>query len=195
MSLSFLNPLMLIALAAAVLPILIHRLTHSKAVRRNFSAVRLLLHSQNLMAKPQRLKHLLLLGLRVTAIAALVIMAARPMLVRPGLLAVGEQGAKVLLIDNSVSMGYKDAQGQRYERAKEAARQIINGLRGPTSQVLVIPTAPPGGRPNDTKLHSSGDRGGSEEPHPQAGTRAYSEVRRGERRSDNEGIHMKANWY
>jgi Aerotolerance regulator N-terminal len=140
MSLTFLNPLMLIALAAAVLPILIHRLTHRKAVRRNFSAVRLLLHSQNLMARPQRLKHLLLLGLRVTAIAALVIMAARPMLVRPGLLVVGEGGAKALLIDNSVSMGYKDAQGQRYERAKEAARQMINGLRGPTGQVLIIPT-------------------------------------------------------
>ena len=128
MSLTFLNPLILLGLAAAALPILIHRLTHRKAVRRNFSAVRLLLHSQNLMARPQRLKHLLLLGLRVTAIAALVIMAARPMLVRPGLLAVGEGGAKVLLIDNSVSMGYKDAQGQRYERAKEAARHIINGL-------------------------------------------------------------------
>jgi len=49
--------------------------------------------------------------------------------------------------------------------------------------------------PGNTNLHSSGDRGGSEEPHPQAGTRAYVEVRRGERRSDNEGIRMKANWY
>jgi hypothetical protein len=142
---------MLIGLAAAALPILIHRLTRRKAVRRNFSAVRLLLHSQNLMARPQRLKHLLLLGLRVTAIAALVIMAARPMLVRPGLLAVGEGGAKVLLIDNSVSMGYKDAQGQRYERAKEAVRHIINGL-SPTAEILIIPTAPPGDRANDTKL-------------------------------------------
>jgi hypothetical protein len=33
-----------------------------------------------------------------------------------------------------------------------------------------------------------GTPGGSEEP-----TQAYSEVRRGERRSDNEGIHLKAN--
>jgi phenylalanyl-tRNA synthetase beta chain len=38
-----------------------------------------------------------------------------------------------------------------------------------------------------------GTPGGSEEPHPQAGTRAYAEVRRGERRSDNEGIQRKAN--
>ena len=35
-----------------------------------------------------------------------------------------------------------------------------------------------------------GDRGGSEEP-----TQAYPGVRRGERRSDNEGIHLKANRY
>jgi len=34
-------------------------------------------------------------------------------------------------------------------------------------------------------LYSSGDRGGSEEP-----TQAYLGVRRGERRSDNDGIHL-----
>src|SRR5271157_3846712 len=53
---------------------------------------------------------------------------------------------------------------------------------------------------SDADLHSSGDRGGSEEPHPQAGTQAYGGVRRGERRSTPasgypEGIHMKANWH
>ncbi len=42
-----------------------------------------------------------------------------------------------------------------------------------------------------------GTPGGSEEPiakHP-VRAQAYSGVRRGERRSDNEGIHVKANWY
>jgi hypothetical protein len=43
---------------------------------------------------------------------------------------------------------------------------------------------------SNTNLHSRGDRGGSEEP-----TQAYLGVRRGERRSDNEGIRLKANWY
>jgi hypothetical protein len=42
----------------------------------------------------------------------------------------------------------------------------------------------------DTNLDSCGDRGGSEEP-----TKTYLGVRRGERRSDNEGIRVKANWY
>jgi penicillin-binding protein 1C len=43
---------------------------------------------------------------------------------------------------------------------------------------------------SNTDLNSRGDRGGSEEL-----TQAYSDVRRGERRSDNEDIHLKANWY
>jgi hypothetical protein len=149
MSLTFLNPLMLAGLAAAILPILIHRLTHRKALRKDFSAVRLLLHSRNLMARPQRLKHLILLALRVMAVAALVVIAARPLLVRPGLLAMGEGGAKVLILDNSVSMGYRDAQGQRFERAKQAARQIINSLSPGAAEVLIIPTAPTEGRPSD----------------------------------------------
>jgi len=199
MSLAFLNPLLLFGLAAVILPVLIHRLTRRKALRRNFSAVRLLLHSRNLIARPQRLKHLLLLALRITAVASLVLMAARPMLVRPGILAVSEEGTRVLILDNSASMGYSDSDGQRYQRAKEAAQAIIKNLQ-PTSNIFIMPTVIPSqrlGNAPDTKLHSGGDQGGSEEP-----TQAYSEVRREERRSDsaasckgNEGIRMKAAWY
>ena len=42
----------------------------------------------------------------------------------------------------------------------------------------------------DANSPSRGDRGGSEEP-----TQAYLGVRRGEGRSDNEGIHVKGNWH
>ncbi len=141
MSLTFLNPLILFGLAAAALPILIHRLTHRKALRKDFSAVRLLLQSQKMMVKPQRLKHLILLALRITAIAALVLMAARPMLTRPGLVITGEKAARAIIIDNSASMAYTDAQGQRYERAQDIARQIISSL-SPATEILIIPTAP-----------------------------------------------------
>ena len=119
----------LVSLAAAI-PILIHRLTHQKTVRRPFSAVRLLLQSRNVVARPQRLKHLLLLALRVAAVTALVLMAARPSLVRPGLLAFGSIGAKAVIIDNSMSMGYTDADGERFARAKKAASAIIARTRG-----------------------------------------------------------------
>lgn len=137
MSVAFANPLLLLGLAAAAIPILIHRLTHQKTKRMPFSAVRLLLDSRNVMARPQRLKHILLLVLRVAAVSALVLMAARPSLSRPGLLAFGMQGAKALIFDNSMSMGYTDGDGERFARAKEAASAIIAHLRG---EVLFIPT-------------------------------------------------------
>ena len=46
------------------------------------------------------------------------------------------------------------------------------------------------GQAIDTKLHSKAHRGDDEEP-----TQAYTEVRRGARRGDNEGESMKATWY
>ncbi|MGA2107396.1 MAG: VWA domain-containing protein, partial [Syntrophorhabdales bacterium] len=111
---------------------------------RPFSAVRLLLQSRNVVARPRRLKHLLLLALRVAAVTALVLMAARPSLVRPGLLAFGSVGSKAVIIDNSMSMGYTDADGERFARAKKAASAIIARLAG---QVLVIPTVDASGGP------------------------------------------------
>ena len=144
MSLAFLNPLFLFGLTAGILPILIHRLTEKKAIPKKFSAVRLLLESQKVMAKPQRLKHLLLLALRVLAVMILVLMMARPVMTRQSLLSPADSGAKILILDNSLSMGYREERGERYELAKRAAKEVLEGLRG---QVLIIPTAPSQGRP------------------------------------------------
>jgi len=108
MNLTFLNPLFLFGLAAAVLPILIHRLTRRKAITRRFSAVRLLIKSQQVMAKPQRIKHLLLLALRILAVMGLVFLMAQPLLIRPGFLSLGDETATVVILDNSLSMGYTE---------------------------------------------------------------------------------------
>jgi hypothetical protein len=138
MNLSFLNPLFLLGLVAGIIPILIHRLTKRNAVLRQFSAVRLLLRSQQVMARPQRLKHLLLLALRVLAVLSLVFMMARPVLTSPGFLTGGNEGPKIIIIDNSLSMGYREDGGERFALAKRAAREVIEGTKG---KVLVIPTS------------------------------------------------------
>ena len=143
MSLSFINPLFLFALAAGVLPILIHRLTRRKALTKKFSAVRLLIQSQQNMARPQRLKHFLLLILRILAVLTLVFLMARPILIQPGLLAMGGEGATVILLDNSASMGYRDEGGERFEAAKRAGKEIVRKLSG---KVLVAPLAANPGR-------------------------------------------------
>lgn len=137
MSLSFLNPLFLFGLAAAAIPILIHRLTKRKALTRKFSAVRLLLQSQRTMTRPQRLRHLFLLALRILAILSLVFLMARPVWMEPGLLA-QEESAKAIILDNSLSMGYREESGERYALAKKAVNEVMDNFKG---QVAIIPTA------------------------------------------------------
>ena len=137
MSLAFLNPLLLFGLTAAVVPILIHRITRKKAVKREFSAVHLLLQSERVTARPRRIKHLLVLALRILAVATIVFMMARPVVDRPGFAALLKRGAKVLILDNSLSMGYREDRGERYETAKKAAKEALEGFEG---QVAVIPT-------------------------------------------------------
>ncbi len=138
MNLTFINPFLLFGLAAVTLPILIHRIAKKRPVVRKFSAVRLLLQSQQITAKPQRLKHLLLLALRILALTAMVLMMARPVLVRPGIAAFPEDGARVLILDNSLSMGYHEDRGQRYEMAKKAMQEALEGAEG---RIVLIPTA------------------------------------------------------
>ncbi len=137
MNLTFLNPLFLFGLAAGILPILIHRLTQRKAIPRKFSAVRLLLQSQRVVAKPQRLKHLLLLALRILTVLGIVFMMARPVLTRPGIAFLPSGGAKVVILDNSLSMGFREERGERYDLAKKAAGEALRGFEG---QVAIIPT-------------------------------------------------------
>lgn len=137
MSLTFTNPFLLFGLAAILLPILIHRIVQKKAVSRKFSAVRLLIESQKFTARPYQLKDLLLLLLRVLAVVTLVVLAARPILLKGGPAAYTNAGVRLIILDNSLSMGYREASGVRFELAKSAAREMIDGFTG---QVAIIPT-------------------------------------------------------
>ena len=144
MNLTFLHPLFLLGLAAGAIPILIHRLTKREAIPRKFSAVRLLLQSQQVMARPQRLKHLLLLALRVLAVSTLVFLMARPVLTNPGFLAGGSEEARIILFDNSLSMGYREDEGDRFALAKKAVREVIGETQG---RLCLIPVSPIGDPP------------------------------------------------
>ena len=144
MNLTFLNPLFLWGLPAVVLPILIHRLTQRKALQRKFSAVRLILQSQRITAKPQRLKHLLLLALRILAVISFVFLMARPVLTLPGLAALRGIGARAVIFDNSLSMGFGEDRGERFQLAKKAVREALEDFEG---QVAFFPTVEPPARP------------------------------------------------
>jgi hypothetical protein len=84
------------------------------------------------------LKNLLLLCLRVLAVMSLVFLMARPVFTDQGILASRKKGARVVILDNSLSMSYREDNGERYDLAKKAVREILGGLKG---QVILIPTA------------------------------------------------------
>jgi hypothetical protein len=138
MSIAFLNPLFLFGLAAGIIPIIIHRLVQRHGRVKKFSAVRLLLQSQQNLVRPERLKQLILLALRVLAVTSLALLMARPVWLYPGVFSSGEEGAKVVVLDNSMSMGYREDRGERFELAKKKAREILEGITG---RVLILPTS------------------------------------------------------
>ena len=75
---SFLNPLFLIGLAAAAIPILIHLFTRRRPREVRFPSLEFLTEVSQSEIRRLRLKQWLLLLLRALAIAAIAVAMARP---------------------------------------------------------------------------------------------------------------------
>ena len=76
--LSFLSPLFLFGAAAAAVPVVLHFLNRQPEARVKFSAVKLLREAPVEHTQRRRLRQLLLLALRVTALLLLALAFARP---------------------------------------------------------------------------------------------------------------------
>jgi hypothetical protein len=137
---TFLNPMMLFGLAAAAIPILLHLLNLRKLKTVDFSSLRFLRELQRTRIRKIRLRQWILLLLRTLLVLFLVLAFSRPAL--QGSLAslggVTARSAIVVLIDDSPSMGLRNAGGVLFDQAKNAARRII-GLARAGDEVRVIP--------------------------------------------------------
>ena len=136
--LMFLQPAFLLAGLAAGVPVLIHLINRHRALVHRFPALRFLLMADRRTARKFRLYQLLLLALRVLAILLLALLLSQP---RWGdeasaALALPPQ-ATVLLVDNSLSMQFRDGQETRLERAKTLAGQLLDGIAAPDSAVVL----------------------------------------------------------
>lgn len=113
-------------LAAAVLPWLIHRWHRRQHRTTSWAAVELLLSAMQQRARRVKLQQWLLLAVR-TAILVLVTLAVAEPALRQW--AIGASGAtqvhQVIVLDQSYSMGYRQADSTRWERAKASARRLI----------------------------------------------------------------------
>ena len=117
---TFVHPLLLTGLLLAGIPILLHLIMRQKPKRLQFAAFRFLLQKQRTNQRSLRLRHLILLALRICLIVAMCLALARPK--TRGFLQ-GEQAvAAVLLFDTSFSMEYAVAGKTRLDEAKERAQ-------------------------------------------------------------------------
>ena len=139
---TFLNPLVLIGLAAAAIPILLHLFSLRRLEKIEFSTLTFLKELQKTKIRRLKLRQLLLLFLRTLLVILIVTAFSRPTL-RTSFYGGENSRAKttaVLILDNSYSMTSSDAQGQLLKQAKEAAVNVLSLMKD-GDEVFVIRTS------------------------------------------------------
>lgn len=139
---TFLNPLLLLGLVAAAIPLIIHLFNFRRPKRVDFSTLAFLKELQQTTMQRVRIKQWLLLALRTLAIASLVLAFARPTLTGSLVQRFGGNAPVVaaLVVDNSRSMGVRDQQGEYLAQARTLAARIIGQMQ-PGDEVWVLSTA------------------------------------------------------
>jgi hypothetical protein len=156
MGLTFLQPAFLLGALATAVPILIHLIYRRRALVHRFPAVRFLLLADKRTARKFRLHQWLLLALRLLAILLLALILARPLLTSDNVQAAAAlpPQATVILVDNSLSMQYRDRDTSRWQRAKALVHHLVQGMRGRDTVAVMPLLAPSAAAPPPTLLHA-----------------------------------------
>ena len=140
----FENPWLLLGLAAAAIPVAIHLINRRKAPVRRFAAIDFILLSNKRLLRRMKLKHWLVLLLRVLLIAAIPFALARPYWVPEDALAALDESpmSMVIVLDDSSSMSYGVDGTSLFERARERAAELVQRLGRESSVGVVVASTP-----------------------------------------------------
>lgn len=132
----FVAPLVLAGLAALAIPVLIHLIQRERKRVVEFPSLMFLRKIPYQSVRRRRIRDWALLAMRLAALALIVMAFARPFFKRDALAAAAQNGAReaVILVDASYSMEY----GDRWQRARAAARDAIAGLAAGDRASLVF---------------------------------------------------------
>ena len=132
---SFLTPLFLVGLAGLAIPVVLHLIQKERRNVVQFPSLMFIRRIPYQSVQRRRIRHWLLLAMRLAALALLVLAFGRPFFRRTDPAAASGSGARevVVLLDRSYSMGF----GGRWQKALSAAQSTINGLK-PTDRGTVV---------------------------------------------------------
>jgi hypothetical protein len=135
----FLNLVMLAGLGGAAIPLVLHLLARARHQTLDWGAMMFLADLDPRQSRSSRLKQWTLLGMRMLLVAVLAMALARPVVSRRwGGAAAAQRTTAVIILDRSASLGYEEAGRSRFEKAREAALQVLAGLRRDDQVSLVL---------------------------------------------------------
>ncbi len=144
MDISLLHAGLAAGASLAALPVILHLFMKQTPKRVVFPALRLIRERQQRSRKKLRIKNWLLLLARMALVALMALALARPSLFSQTSLGDQEVPTAIgLVLDTSLSMGYKEKDKTRLDEAKERAFDILKKTPD-TSQVFVVDSADPG---------------------------------------------------
>jgi Mg-chelatase subunit ChlD len=130
---AFLSPIFLLGALAAALPVLVHLVRRTRAVKLQFPSLMFLRRIEQKTIRKRRLRNLLLLALRSAALLLLALAFARPYYSGASAAsASNSQSSSVILIDASYSMRYAEV----FNRARQAALNLIS--ESPSNEQFAI---------------------------------------------------------
>jgi len=128
----FVNSALLWGMGLVSLPIIIHLLNRRRFKIVRWAAMEYLLAANRRNRRRVRLEHLIVLLLRCLAIALIVLAVARPVSTSGALLflpGARDPVERIVVIDDSGSMGYQVGRASSFERARRLVGRMVDDLR------------------------------------------------------------------
>lgn len=137
----FINPALLAGTAAAAVPIILHLIMRQKPRRLEFPALRFLTVRKEANTRRLRLRHFLLLLLRIAAVCLVAIALARPSILATGI-GIDQQApvAAVFVFDTSVRMDYRQANQTRLDAARDVALWLLSQFPAESEVAVLTPS-------------------------------------------------------
>jgi hypothetical protein len=140
----FLSPFLLPGLILAGIPVLIHLLNRRRFILVDWAPMKYLKLTIRTNRRRMQIEQLILLALRTLLMILIVLTVARIALSKSSMgtwLARRSRVSRVIVLDDSLAMGYRTEGKTAFDRARQAATEILRNT-GPQDAVTFLTTAP-----------------------------------------------------